>query len=65
MSLSISRNFYAPVNFNKGIWLLFKISAFFDKIGRLSTAGAEILVSVAIARGTFNRFWIAVCQTSN
>ena len=42
MSLSISQNFYIPVNFDKAIWL-HQISAFFEKSDRLSPAGPEVL----------------------
>ena len=47
MSLSNARIFYAPVNFNKAIWL-FQISVFFLKIGSsVSSAGPEILAFVS------------------
>ena len=36
------------------------ISAFFEKSGRLSSAGAEI--HVFIAQQAFNRFWIVFCK---
>ena len=42
MSLSNSRNFYAPVDSDKAVWLL-ETSAFFKKSDRLSSEGHEIL----------------------
>ena len=36
------KNFYAPVNFDKAIWLL-KISASFEKLSSFSSVGPEIL----------------------
>ena len=43
MPFSISRNFYAPLNLGKAIWLL-KISAFFKNLVVCSSAGPKILV---------------------
>ena len=59
MSLSISRKFYAPVNFDEAIWLLL-ISTFWKNgvVCYQRILKSELLV--AIAQRTFNRFWIAL-----
>ena len=52
MSLSNSRNFYAPVNFDKAMWLL-KISAFFEKVGLSVISGPEIKAFVSHCSASF------------
>ena len=52
MSLSNSRNFCAPVNFDKAIWL-FKLVHFSKKSGRRSSEGPEILAFVSHCSANF------------
>ena len=57
MSLSSSQNFCAPVNFDKAIWLNQCIFLKNWVVGDQRVKKFQL--SLAIARRTFNRFWIA------
>ena len=61
VSLSNSRNSYAPVNFDRAIWLP-QISAFLKKSGRLSSAGPEIEDFASHCSANFQPIFVALYQ---